>query len=72
MVKETTIPKEQYKSVIPPSVGLGIRLIHTNNRSQEERASSELVNSKRSADGHNQAQGSVPKGELSTLVSNSQ
>lgn len=71
MVKETTIPKEQYKSVVSSGVGMHIRLIHTTNRNQEERASSELFNMKRSGDGDNQAECSVPKGELSILVSNS-
>jgi hypothetical protein len=72
MVKETTIPKEQYKSVVPPRVGLRIQLIHTRNSNQEERASSEFFNMKRSGDGDNQAEGSVPKRELSALVSNGQ
>ena len=71
-MKETTIPKEQYKLVVPPRVGLRIWLIHTSNSSQEERSSSEFVNIKRSGDGDNQAEGSVPKGELRTLVSNGQ
>lgn len=46
--------------------------IHTRNGKQEERASSDFVNKKRSGDGDNQAEGSVAKGELYTLVSNGQ
>lgn len=44
-------------------------MIHTTNRSQEEWASSELFNMKRRGDGDNQAEGSVPEGELRILVS---
>ena len=70
MVKETTIPRKNTRQIVPRCFGLCVGLIHTNNRKQELWASSDFVNKKRSADGDDQAEGSVAKGELSTLVSN--